>query len=154
MAPRRKNPEYPLIDNVLNTFLDLVVVDTDVMSYVFKKDTRADLYERHLAGKELIISFVTLGELHRWAIKRNWGTAKRRKLEEYLSPILVYHSDDNLCLRWAEITENGRSRGRPVQPADAWIAATALLYDLPLITHNRWDFDGIPGLKVISEASG
>ena len=108
-----------MIANVLNTFLDVVVVDTDVMSYVFKKDSRADLYERHLAGKELIISFVTLGELHRWAIGRSWGPAKLRKLEEYLAPFLVYHSDDDLCLRWAQITENGRRRGRPVQPADA-----------------------------------
>jgi predicted nucleic acid-binding protein len=39
-----------------------------------------------------------------------------------------------------------------VQPADAWIAATALLHDLPLITHNRWDFEDIRGLNVISEA--
>jgi len=136
----------------LHTLIDLVVVDTDVMSYVFKEDTRADLYERHLAGKELIISFVTLAELHRWAIGRSWGSAKRLKLEEYLAPVLVYHSDDDLCLRWAEITENGKRRGRPLQPADAWIAATALLHDLPLITHNRWDFEGISGLSVISEA--
>ena len=45
-------------DSELDSLVDMVVVDTDVMSYVFKHDTRAALYEPHLAGKDLIISFV------------------------------------------------------------------------------------------------
>ena len=134
--------------------IDPVIVDTDVMSYVFKDDTRAALYEPHLAGRDWIISFVTLAEMHRWAIASNWGTAKRRKLEEYLSTVVVFHSDDELCHRWAVITDEGKRRGRQIQAADAWIAATAILHDVPLITHNRRDFDSISGLKVISEAGG
>jgi tRNA(fMet)-specific endonuclease VapC len=39
----------------------------------------------------------------------------------------------------------------PIAPADAWIAATAIVYRAPLITHNRKHFEGIAGLKVISE---
>jgi tRNA(fMet)-specific endonuclease VapC len=85
--------------------------------------------------------------------KRRWGPSKRHKLEEYLSPVLVFHSDDDLCIQWAKITEDGRRRGRQIQPGDAWIAATALLHEVPLITHNRRDFSGVTGLKVISEAS-
>lgn len=91
-----------MINSVLYSFLDLVVVYTDVMSYVFKRDTRAALYERHLAGKELIISFVTFAELQRWAIARNWGTAKRLKLETYLKSVFIFHSDDDLCVRWSK----------------------------------------------------
>ena len=33
-----------------------------------------------------------------------------------------------------------------------WVAATALRYRLPLVTHNPDDFQQIPGLKVITEA--
>lgn len=36
---------------------------------------------------------------------------------------------------------------------DSIIAATALLYNLPVLTNNTPDFDDIPGLKVISMAS-
>lgn len=140
-----------MTDNVLASFLDLVVVDTDVMSYVFKEDTRAALYVRYLTGKELIISFVTFGELQRWAIASNWGPTKRNKLKNYLSTVFVFHSDDRLCMKWAEITEDGRRKGRKIPPGDAWIAATALLHDVPLITHNRRDFDCVTGLTVISE---
>ena len=45
-----------------------------------------------------------------------------------------------------------QARGYRIECADAWIAATALLYDIPLVTHNRNDYLGIPGLTVISHS--
>lgn len=45
-----------------------VVVDTDVVSYLFKSDTRAQLYRPLLMGKLPLISFMTLAELDRWAL--------------------------------------------------------------------------------------
>jgi tRNA(fMet)-specific endonuclease VapC len=38
---------------------------------------------------------------------------------------------------WAEVTVAAQSRGRRIECADAWIAATALRHDVPLVTHNR-----------------
>jgi len=35
---------------------------------------------------------------------------------------------------------------------DAWVAATALSYDVPLVTNNAADFAGVSGLTVISES--
>lgn len=46
-----------------------------------------------------------------------------------------------------------RRAGRPIQTADAWIAATALLYGATLVTHNAADFAGVPGLLVVAEES-
>jgi hypothetical protein len=43
--------------------------------------------------------------------------------------------------------------GRPIGLADAWIAATALWYDVPLVTHDR-DMEGIPGLQVLTLHGG
>jgi predicted nucleic acid-binding protein len=40
-----------------------------------------------------------------------------------------------------------RRNGRRIETADAWIAATALLYDAPLLTHNEADYLGVPGLQ-------
>ncbi len=40
-------------------------------------------------------------------------------------------------------------RARRIKIPDAVIAATALVYDLTLITHNTSDFEGIPSLRLI-----
>ena len=40
-----------------------VVVDTDVASFVFKRDTRARLYRPHLLGKRLYVSFMAVAAL-------------------------------------------------------------------------------------------
>jgi predicted nucleic acid-binding protein len=42
-----------------------------------------------------------------------------------------------------------QAAGRRIEYADAWIAATALLYGVPLVSHNRSDYLGVPGLKLI-----
>jgi predicted nucleic acid-binding protein len=53
---------------------------------------------------------------------------------------------------WAAITTEASISGTPIAVGDAWIAATALLYDFDLVTHNRKDFEVVPGLRVVSEA--
>src|SRR5687768_2352667 len=40
---------------------------------------------------------------------------------------------------------------RRCAPAHAWIAATALLLDVPLVTHNGAHYRGVEGLRVLSE---
>lgn len=128
----------------------LRVVDTDVVSFVFKQDTRAFLYQPHLDGKQLVISFMTLAELDRWALRSNWGEARRARLEAYLSAFAVYPSDRALCHEWARVMEAGRRSGRPIQPPDAWIAATAIVCNAPLVTHNPGDYTAVSGLSLIT----
>ena len=133
--------------------MQIIVVDTDVVSFLFKNDSRAILYETHLASKELIISFMTLAELNFWTLQRNWGNAKRQQMESYLQKFTVFHSDDELCLRWAEVIRTARRNGKPIATADGWIAATALLHGIPLVTHNGKHYAGVGGLTIISEAN-
>jgi predicted nucleic acid-binding protein len=71
-----------------------LVLDTDVVSYLYKRDTRAELYQPHLNDPPFIISFMSLAELRRWTLERNWGERRRQELEEYLSRYFVIHSED------------------------------------------------------------
>jgi hypothetical protein len=41
---------------------------------------------------------------------------------------------------------------RFVADNDMWIAASAVRHNVPLVSHNRDHFEGIPGLVLISEA--
>jgi tRNA(fMet)-specific endonuclease VapC len=129
-----------------------VVVDTCVVSFLHKNDTRAQLYQGHLGGNLKVISFMTLAELYRWALESNWGERQKAKLEERLRDYVVYSVTRPLCQQWAAITAEASSKGTPIDVDDAWIAATALLYDLPLVTHNRKHYEVIPGLEVVSES--
>ena len=48
------------------------------------------------------------------------------------------------------MTVAAQACGRRIDCADARVAATALLTGAPLITHNRTDHLGVPGLTLIS----
>ena len=128
------------------------VIDTDVWSYLYKGRDEAKLYEPHILGNTLVISFQTQAELLRWPIAGDWGQRRREHLESRLLAYSVEHSSDILSLHWAEAIESGRRNGRPIGAADAWIAATALHLSVPLITHNKSHFMGVDGLTIISES--
>ncbi len=131
--------------------MNSVVVDTDVVSFLFKRDSRAELYKPHLTGKTLVISFMTVAELDRWPLERNWSPARRAAMEQQLRRYVVHPYDRELCRKWAEVTYEANKRGRPIQCADAWVAATASLHSIPLVTHNRHDYSGVTALSIISE---
>ena len=61
-----------------------VIVDTDVVSFLMKGDTRAELYRPHLEGQTVAISFMTVAELYQWAYVRDWGRKKITRLEEQM----------------------------------------------------------------------
>jgi tRNA(fMet)-specific endonuclease VapC len=131
---------------------ETVVVDTDVFSYIFRGDSRADFYRPHLAGCVLVLSFMTLAEIEAWAGERHWGRRTRERLEQTLAGYALQFPDRDHCRLWARVTTGARRLGRPIGVADAWIAATALLYNAPLATHNAGHFAGVPGLLLITEA--
>jgi predicted nucleic acid-binding protein len=95
---------------------------------------------------------MTLAELDRWGRQRGWGMRRRDELEAFLDHFTIYLVDRDLCRWWADVVDAARRAGRPIQTADGWIAAMALRFALPLVTHNPADYAGVPGLTLISEA--
>ena len=126
-----------------------VLVDTNVVSYLLKGDSRGDLYRVHLDGKPLYISFVSAAELYRWAVQHNWGTGRIATLREKLAHYVVLPYDDQTAWEWARVMS---TKGHPIAPGDAWVAAGAIRHGLPVVTHNRKHFEHVSGLRVISEA--
>ncbi len=130
--------------------MDTVLLDTNIVSFLFKGDSRAESYAPYLENRRLAISFMTVAELFQWAAVRNWGVLRRRRLEASLHNFVVLPFDIALCRLWGDIRANCRAAGHPISPQDAWIAATALQYRLPLITHNPSDFEIIEELELIT----
>jgi predicted nucleic acid-binding protein len=51
------------------------------------------------------------------------------------------------CLR------NGHALGQKVHDGDRWIAATAVRYGIPLVSHDQI-FKGVPDLELLTELEG
>lgn len=128
------------------------VLDTNVVSFTVKRKPLARLYRRHLIGYRPVISFMTLAELLEGADRARWGSEKRQELGRTLNTYLLVHSSRALFEMWASV--RAERHRQPIATDDAWIAATALAYGCPLVTHNPGDFRGISGLTIISEAGG
>jgi predicted nucleic acid-binding protein len=129
-----------------------IVADTDVVSFLFKNHPLGLPYDPELAGRVALISFMTVAELERWAVQYRWGEHRLHWLHLYLQRFTVVPSSPDLCRKWAEVMVATQNAGRRIECADAWIAATAMLYGGTLVTHNRNDYLGVPGLTLISHA--
>jgi len=128
-----------------------VLLDTDVLSYLSRGDTRAQRYQRFLVGKTACISWQTVAEAYKWAEKRDWSETRRKWLETYLGEYLVLPLDRDTAWAWAIICAGREKRGRPISCSDAWIAASAIRWGCPLITHNERHFRDINCLVVNSD---
>jgi tRNA(fMet)-specific endonuclease VapC len=131
-----------------------LVVDTDVASFVFKWHPEfAPSYVAILRGSDLVVSFMTLGEMRQGALEANWGRRKCEVLEEYLADFSVLHSDSLLCSTWAAVRHESTRKGLQIGSADAWIAATAPVLSIPLVTHNLKHYRHLDSLQLVSLAS-
>jgi predicted nucleic acid-binding protein len=127
-----------------------VVVDTDVVSFLFKNDSRAQLYLPLMRNRDLPVSFMTEAELEQWILLAKWGVDRVRRFRIFMTGFASVPTSRDLILQWAGVMVAARANGRRIEAADAWIAATTLLYDAALITHNPKDYLGVPNLRVLS----
>jgi tRNA(fMet)-specific endonuclease VapC len=128
-----------------------ILLDTNIVSFAFKGDTRIQDYLPHLAGQKLLISIVTVAELRLWTLAHQWQTKRIQTLETYLRETYTpINLNDEICTQWAHIQAHTRRMGKPMNANDCWIAATAVQYKLPFITHNTKDFAQIAHLRLIT----
>ena len=96
---------------------------------------------------------MTVAELFQWAIVRKWGKQRKEQMERELKKYIIFSYDINTCRLWREIRAKCSRIGCPISPQDAWIAAVARQYNLPLVTHNPEDFSHVDELEVITRIS-
>jgi predicted nucleic acid-binding protein len=127
-----------------------ILVDTDVVSYLFGDRPQAGFFRPYLQHRTLAVSFMTVAELYFGAYKANWGDRRITLLENHLRNYVVVPFDYELCQRCARIRADRQKSGRQIGLADAWIAASAVAHDCALATNNGKDFQSIVGLELIA----
>jgi len=93
------------------------------------------------------LSVVTLAEL-RYGVERMAEGRRRKRIEEWLRDELplrferrVLPVDNVVAGVWGKIVAQRAVGGRPIGVMDAFIAATAQIHDLTIVTGNASDFE-------------
>jgi toxin FitB len=137
------------------------LVDTDVISELRKKDKanpRVTAFFKNAAARDLplYLAAVTIGELRRGAelIRYRGDTRQANVLGRWLDALLAEYGENVLSFDADAAQLWGRLRvPHPENPLDKQIAATALLYDLTLITRNVKHFADT-GVKLLDPFAG
>lgn len=106
--------------------------------------------DREVIPDEIAVSVITIGELRMGVIAAPSPEVAHRRLETLLKamhfePLPITAGIAGI---WATLIVSLTQEGRRLPVNDSWIAATALAYDVPVVTQDA-DFDGVPGLHVI-----
>lgn len=134
------------------TLAPSLLADTNVVSYLFKAPhhPKTVSYRAVLEGHTLFVSFMTIGELWRGAEEAGWGEKRLSDLRLYLERYIVASATANLGETWGTLMALSKRGGHNLGHADAWIAATALTRDVPLVSDNVRHFAWIPGLRLLT----
>lgn len=129
------------------------LLDTNVVSEMAHPPIHEGV-EKFLNSAEednLYLSVVTLAEL-RYGIERLAAGAKRARLEKWLEGELaprfenrIFLIDGFAAIEWGKIKARAERLGRPISEMDAWVAATATIHGLTLVTRNVNDFESFSG---------
>ncbi len=94
----------------------------------------------------LFLSVATLGEL-RYGIERLAKGQRRAQLEEWLETELVDRFEgrvliinDTVAATWGKVLAKADATGKPMGTMDGFIAATALMHGMSIVTRNEIDF--------------
>lgn len=135
----------------------MYLIDTNIISEIRKGD-KANPGVRQFFdtavdnGHRLYVSAITIGELRRGVdlIFHRGDLVQGRLLENWLNSILeqyqenVLSIDNEIALLWGKMRVPN-----PQHPLDKLIAATALLYDLIVVTRNTEDFKNV-GVELLN----
>lgn len=132
---------------------DFILLDTDVFISLTRGQRSAVAYAPLVSGHLPVLSFASVAELWRGAYAREYNDDSRRRLESAIAATVVVPPTDGLTHAWARVANDARANGHPLgqsaQAHDAWIAATAIHHELPLLTGNARHFAGLPGLSLV-----
>ena len=100
----------------------------------------------------VFLSVISLAEL-RYGVERMAAGARRSRLEQWLRHELplrfegrILPVDNDVAEAWGKTVSRSEALGRPMGAMDAFLAATAEIHSLTLITRNVSDF---PVLKAV-----
>ena len=137
------------------------LLDTNVISEL--RRTRCDAavraWSEAQAPELLYLSRITIAEI-RFGIERHARESFRAKLETWLEEELrpwfgerILEVDEEVILEWRRMVQRGKAVGHTFPQPDLFIAATAAVGELSVVTRNVADF-ALAGVPVLNPWTG
>ncbi len=133
------------------TFPDKVLLDSDTLSFYFKKYSKVVSEAQNYLQEHQFFTFsvITRFEILR-GLKANGATTGIKSFDFLCSHNEIIGLDDKIIVCAADIYADLYKRGLLIMDADILIAATALENNLPIVTNNESHFGRITGLQVLN----
>lgn len=133
-----------------------LLFDTNIIIYLAKDQSLSLLKQINPDNQKIFVSVASIGELKSIALQNKWGQRKLSLLEILLEEMLVVEINEVLTDTYSQIdaysqhrnssfTEYSFISARNMGKNDIWIAATAALLSLKLVTADN-DFDHLHGV--------
>lgn len=134
-----------------------VLVDTDVWSRVVlgRRDQSPEVatWRRLLVGRQPVIAAQTEAELRFLPLANRWEADSTERFTAHLELTPTAPVTPEVIIAWAELRATCRARGHALadraRQDDAWVAATALAHELPLLSGDPI-FRQVPGLRLLA----
>jgi tRNA(fMet)-specific endonuclease VapC len=123
-----------------------VIVDTNVaIDFI---NGPAGAAARFSQPATLFVPTVVLGELFFGAENSTQVAVNLQNVERFAGSAKVLPVDIDVARRYGQLWRKLVKKGKPIPDSDAWIAATALTHQLPLVTRDK-HFQEVEGLNVL-----
>ena len=133
------------------------LLDTNVISETIKKNPNENVIQwlSAIDADQYYLSVVSLGEIRK-GVEKLTDLQKKQKIVQWLEIDLVKQFqgriisiDPSIADKWGYLCSLF-----PIPAIDALIAASAIVYNLKLVTRNTKDFDKVLGLELINPWQG
>ncbi len=126
----------------------IYLLDTNICIYWLKGDKSIEGKALEVGLESLSISFMTLSELYFGAYKSQKVNYNLLNVERLKSTLKVLESNSLVCETFGRLKGSLFQSGHPIDDADIFIAACALVNDRILITNNEKHFRMVKDLNL------
>lgn len=126
----------------------MVILDTDTVIY-FLNGVHSVVEHARLHGlHHLAVASPTMGELYFGAYRSHHVQKNLKRVDDLAESIILLPLDQDTLRCFGELKAQLLQQGHPVGDMDTLIAATAVVHDAMLVTHNVKHFRAFRNLKL------